>query len=87
MMHGWSGAMSGWGWTWVSVGLLALAAVAVTAVAYVAHALRAGSRTAVLEPSRQPSAEEVLADRFARGEIGEDDYWQRLHALRAGERG
>lgn len=32
--------------------------------------------------SRQ-TAEEVLAQRFARGEIDEDDYRQRLTALRA----
>jgi hypothetical protein len=29
------------------------------------------------------TAQEVLADRFARGEIAEDEYWQRLHVLRA----
>ena len=31
-----------------------------------------------------PTAERILADRFARGEIDEDEFWQRLTALRAG---
>jgi putative membrane protein len=29
-------------------------------------------------------AEQILAERFARGEIGEDEFWQRMTTLRAG---
>ena len=29
-------------------------------------------------------AEQILAERFARGEIGEDDFWRRMTTLRAG---
>ncbi len=34
-------------------------------------------------PSPVP-AEQILAERFARGEIDEDEYWQRMTTLRAG---
>ncbi len=30
------------------------------------------------------TAEQILAKRFARGEIGEDEFWQRMTTLRAG---
>jgi uncharacterized membrane protein len=29
-------------------------------------------------------AEQILAERFARGEIGEDEFWRRMTTLRAG---
>lgn len=41
------------------------------------------------QPSSSPAhglvvAEQILAERFARGEIEEDEFWQRMTALRAG---
>ncbi len=30
------------------------------------------------------TAEQILAERFARGEIDEDEFWQRMTTLRAG---
>jgi putative membrane protein len=36
-------------------------------------------------PVRSPvSPEQILAERFARGEIDEDEFWQRITTLRAG---
>lgn len=85
MMNGWSGSLSAWEWVWMLAGLLALWALAGAGVVVVARFLRQGSSGSrrELEPAPRLSAEELLADRFARGEIGEDEYWQRLHALRA----
>ena len=37
-------------------------------------------------PPRPPTAEQVLAERFARGEIDADEYRQRLDTLRQAER-
>lgn len=85
MMNGWSGSLSAWEWVWMLVGLLALWTLAGAGFVAVARFLRqggSGSRRE-LEAAPRLSAEELLADRFARGEIGEDEYWQRLHALRA----
>jgi hypothetical protein len=33
------------------------------------------------------TAEQILAERFARGEIDEDEFWQRMTTLRAGAAG
>jgi putative membrane protein len=36
-------------------------------------------------PGQRPvTAEQILAERFARGEIDEDEFWQRMTTLRAG---
>ena len=84
-MNGWSGSMSGWDQLWMAVALVAAVTVAAAGIMIAARPLRRGG-SAAIEPPAAPGAEDVLADRFARGEIGEDEYWQRVHALRAAER-
>ncbi len=85
MMNGWPGSMSGWDWTWMLVALVALCALTAVGITVAVRYLgRAGSAPSI-EPPAAPSAEDVLADRFARGEIGEDEYWQRVHTLRAAD--
>ncbi len=83
MMHHWSEAMSGWDWFWMITGLVVVCALAASGFAVAWRYLRQGSRGPAIGPSTRSGAEEVLAQRFARGEIGEDEYWQRVHALRA----
>lgn len=72
--------MSGWDWVGMTVssvlvlGLLLLAAVLL---------VRQGSRPRNdWSATSSQSAEQVLAERFARGEIDEDEYRRRLAALR-----
>lgn len=50
-------------------------------VALVRNARRDGTQRH--EPLQQPPPERLLAERFARGEIDEDEYHQRLTSLRA----
>jgi putative membrane protein len=86
MMHGWYGGMSGWDWVWAVFGMAALWTLAAAGVlATVRYARHSGDGTRAIEPPPRMSAREVLADRFARGEIGEDEYWQRLQTLRASD--
>ncbi len=66
---------SGWAWLWMTGVMLGFWVL----VAWVAVTVARGggdSRSAV------PTPERILADRFARGEIDEDEYHQRLDALR-----
>lgn len=65
----------GWGWMWIPglVFMLVLAAAAVAAV----MALARGNR-----PDRGPGPREVLADRYARGELSTEEYHERLEGLR-----
>lgn len=75
----------GWGgWVLMSgvmvLALLALIAVIVVAIRY----LSASDSAPVKAPSdnARPGPENLLAERFARGEIDEDEYRRRLSLLR-----
>ncbi|AYV25308.1 SHOCT domain-containing protein [Streptomyces sp. CJ_13] len=74
--------MGGWGWVAMSFSMVLLVALAVAVVVLL---LRGVERfpSAPAQPSVPPSAKQVLAERFARGEIDEEEYEQRLTALRA----
>jgi putative membrane protein len=85
MMYGWD-SMGGWGW-----GLMALEAVALWALVVVAGValwrLALGS-SAPGPQERRRTPDDVLAERFACGEIDEDEYRRRTALLdaRAGSR-
>ncbi|WP_406514005.1 SHOCT domain-containing protein [Streptomyces sp. NBC_00161] len=74
--------MGGWGWVTMSFSMVLLVALAVASVVLL---LRSVARfpSGPAQPSVAPSAKQVLAERFARGEIDEEEYEQRLTALRA----
>jgi putative membrane protein len=76
MMNGY--AMSGWGWLLMTLGFWAL--VAVLALALLR---RPGQPIQQPPPDQQPrpGAEEILAQRLARGELDPDEYRQRLQIL------
>jgi putative membrane protein len=81
-MMDWNDHHEGSDWMWVVVALLVILVVAVT-VLLVMH-FAAGRNAA---PGGEPTdgrqrAEDVLADRFAHGEIDEDEYRRRRAALR-----
>jgi putative membrane protein len=73
MMNGW---MFGWMWIWpllVLAGLLLLV--------YGVVRLAQGSPSAPGEAERDSSARRILDERFARGEIDEEDYRRRRAQL------
>jgi putative membrane protein len=75
MMNGY--AMSGWGWLLMTLGMLGFwALVAVVALALLR---RPGQSDQQRQPGQQspPGAEEILAQRLARGELEPEEY--RLH--------
>lgn len=73
--------MSGFGWGMMGFGwLLGLAVVGVLVWAVVQATSRRGD---VATTPATRSAETILADRFARGEIDDDEYRRRLDALRS----
>lgn len=73
--------MGGWGWVAMSFSMVLLVALAVAALVLL---LRSVERfpSGPAQPPAGPSAKQVLAERFARGEIDEEEYEQRLTALR-----
>lgn len=90
--------MGGWAWTLGLGSLVFWVLVAVAVVALVRSFIRGGRLHPPYQgygatgPYGQPgsppghgpaTAEQILAERFARGEIDEDEYRQRMAALRA----
>lgn len=80
MMPGYGYGMGGWGWIFMSLGTLAflgLIALVVWAVLRTSNSGNSGARSA----PDGGSAREILAQRYARGEIDDQEYQQRLHTL------
>lgn len=69
-MHGFGVGMGGFGWLAMTLGYLAFLALASAVVYMLAH---------VVTP--QDSARKVLKQRYARGEIDDQEYQQRLRTL------
>jgi len=83
MMWGWD-----WGWgAWLLMGVTmllfwGLVVAAVVALVRYLGGTRPDGRAG--NGHERPSAEEILAERFARGEIDADEYTRRRELLRAG---
>ena len=69
--------MGGWGFALVMVGNVLFWAVVILGAVALIRYLAAGNRTAGM----RPTPEELLAERFARGEIDEQEYRTRLDTL------
>ena len=88
MMHHmwWYGDGSGWGWGgWILMGVVMVVfwAVVITLVVLAVRYLTADRGTRPAPPAPAPGrAEDLLAERFARGEIDEEEYRRRLTLLR-----
>jgi putative membrane protein len=73
-----NGTMSGWGWALTTIGMILFWGVLIAAgIALYRHFSR----------SAQPQTpQQILAERYARGEIDEDEYTSRLSILRNHDR-
>ena len=78
--------MSGWGYALGIIGMVLFWAVLVVAIAAAVRYLDRKRRESFPLPPPPHTAEQVLAERFARGEIDADEYRQRLDTLRQAER-
>ncbi|MDQ1661661.1 MAG: putative rane protein [Blastococcus sp.] len=76
-----NGGMSGGGWVMMAIGMVLFWGLIITgAVLLVRIMNRPSGGTA---PVDRPSPGQLLAERFARGEIDEDEYHRRLATLAA----
>jgi len=80
-MMGWYGwdHMSGWGWFTMAVSMVLLLALVVGGLVLLARVGQQPPR--VVPPPTPRSAEELLAERLALGEMTPQEYRQRLAAL------
>jgi putative membrane protein len=75
----WGYTNSWWGWLLMVVGMVGFWGLLIAVVVVL---LRGPGQSRGSDPGRRPDPEEVLAERFARGEIDADEYHQRLQVLR-----
>lgn len=77
MMYGWPGGMGAGGWVFMVVNALALWALLAGVIWLAARAFRHH-----VANSGSSYPERILAERFAKGEITEEEYRDRLTVLR-----
>jgi putative membrane protein len=81
VMYWYGNGMSGWGYALMTISMVLFwGAVIAGIVLLVRHVGRSGQQTPP-PPSQPASPEQLLAERFARGEIDEEEYRRRLEVL------
>lgn len=76
--------LSAWGWVGMTVGMVLFWGLVITAIVLLVRTLGPSGPTAPARPASDP--EHLLAERFARGEIDEPEYLDRLATLRGTKR-
>ena len=82
MMVWWSQHGDGWAFMLMSISLLLFWGLVILGVVALVRGLAASARPTNDGGVRRPTADEVVAERFARGEIDEQEYRSRMAALR-----
>jgi putative membrane protein len=81
--HGW-GHMDGWGggWMWWGLAMMVILTLIFAALAvWLIRSLNLGPGRAEVGPHPGARAREILAERYARGELTTDEYRERLEQL------
>jgi putative membrane protein len=79
MMY-WGNGIGGWGYVLMTVSMLLFWGLLIAGVVLLVRYV-GGDRRQPPSPTAGPDPRSLLAERFARGEINEDDYRQRLKVL------
>ena len=77
--------MSGWGYAGMAIGMVLFWVLIIVAIVALIRFSTGGTQTRVITapaPHHRETPEQLLAARFARGEIDEAEYQQRLAVLR-----
>ncbi len=77
--------MSGWGYAGMAIGMVLFWVLIIVAIVALIRFSTGGAQTRVITapaPPQRESPEQLLAARFARGEVDEAEYQQRLDLLR-----
>ncbi|MDN3029210.1 SHOCT domain-containing protein [Streptomyces sp. S.PB5] len=75
--------MNGWDWFAMSIGTVLLWALLITVAVLLFRTFNRTPEPPHRETPHRESPERLLAERFARGEIDEEEYRRRLAVLRA----
>ncbi len=82
MMFWWGQGMNGWGYALMSVSMVLFWGVVILGIVALVRYLTRSSQPDAGADARRRTAEDVLSERFARGEIDEQEYHSRLATLR-----
>jgi putative membrane protein len=80
----WDHGMSGWGFGFMALNLVVFWAILIGAGLLLYRAIRRTDAQRAAGSPGSPPAERILAERYARGEIDDDEYRRRLETLRRG---
>lgn len=75
--------MSGWGWFGAGIGMIVFWGLLIALAVVVHRALTGGSARSADPAGSDPR--QILAERYARGEIDDDEFLRRLATLTSGE--
>ncbi|MCR8899014.1 SHOCT domain-containing protein [Gordonia sp. GONU] len=89
MMMWYGDGMTGWGYVLMTIGMVAFWALIIVGIVLLVRAANRPANPPTVHPpsASGPTAEEIVAMRFARGEIDEDEYRQRIRALKSHQPG
>lgn len=85
MMFWYGNGMGGWGYVLMTVGMVLFWGLVIFGVVALIRSLAPGSQRLRGAGPQRPTAEQVLRERFARGEIDEQEYRSRLTVLGGGQ--
>ncbi len=83
MMFWYGNGVSGWGYVLMTVSMVLFWGLVIFGVVALIRNLARPTQRLEGVASRRPSPEELLAERFAHGEIDEQEYQSRLATLRS----
>ena len=86
MMFWWGQGTNGWGYALMAVSMVLFWGVVILGIVALGRYLTRSSQSGAAVGAPRRTAEEVLAERFARGEIDDEEYHRRLDTLRGGQR-
>jgi putative membrane protein len=79
MMY-WGNGMGGWGMVLMTVSGLLFWGLIIAGIVWLVRSTGRGGESGTVA-TQTPTPQQIIADRFARGEIEEDDYARRLQVL------
>lgn len=86
MMFWYGNGMGGWGYAFMALAMIAFWGLVIVAIVALVQYLARGAQPLFPDAAQRLTPEDLLAERFARGEINEREYRSRLDMLRSAPR-
>lgn len=84
MMFWYGHDMSGWGYVLMTIGMVVFWVLVIGGFVVLIRSITISPTSSSLPPQAGPSPQQLLADRYARGEIDDGEYTRRLKTLNSG---